>query len=283
MIKTVSFRTVEFDLMPFAEEIAPYSIGFLKRNAEGQSHSLDCMGSGVLVSVGNVFGILTAAHVLAALPATGEISLVTFPRKPKKLQNMNLNMSYTERLSFGGPDWGSIGPDIAFLRLTNDVVGTLKSSNSFRNLDIAATTRPPPEPKSKQFFNAILGVIDERTHVEESEKIGFIIKKFEASFMDGNISEIQTLEDFDYCKFLPRNGESAVLPTNFGGMSGGGIWRVYYDGKPNEKLFTVEARLWGICYYQSELINGSRIISGHGPNSIYEIIIKKINDKWPEA
>jgi hypothetical protein len=283
MSENVTYRTVELDLRSFAEEIAPYTVGFLKRNSVDQPQSLDCVGSGVLVSVGQVYGILTAGHVLANLPSFGQISLITFPQTKNKLQNFSLEMSFTERLVLGGPVWGESGPDIGFLRLANDVIGILKSSNSFRNLRNAAQIDPPLGPKSKQFIDAVLGVVDERTHTAEGEKPGFIIKKFEANFMDGSISTNQTSDDFDYCSFAPRAGDTGSLPTNFGGVSGGGIWRIYYDGRPNEKPFTVEKRLWGICYYQSEFCNGSRTISGHGPDSIYKNLMRKIEDHWPDA
>jgi hypothetical protein len=279
----VSYRTVELDLRSFAESIAPYSVGFLKPNSPDQPQSLESLGSGVLVSIGQVYGVLTAAHVLAAIPEVGQISLVTFPQKRKKLQNLSFEMSHTERLNLGAPPWKETGPDIGFLRLASDIVGTLKSSSSFRNLRLAAGVEPLAGPKSIQFVDAVLGVVDERTHAENWEQPGLIIKKFEAIFMDGNVTPVQSSGDFDYCSFLPRRGDSGNLPSNFGGMSGGGVWRIYYDGKPGEKTYLVESRLWGICYYQTEISNDSRKIIGHGPNSIYKVIIKKIEDKWPDA
>lgn len=190
MHQTVTYRTVQLDLTSFAEKIAPYTVGFLLRNSEGEPQSLISVGSGVLVSVGNVYGILTAAHVLAKLPKSGVISLVTFPQKRKKLQNLSLEMSHTDQLSLGGPVWSDGGPDIAFLRLASDVVGILKSANSFRNLEVAANIQPPAAPKSNQFVDAALGVVDERTHTVDWEKPGFIMKKFEANFMDGETSPI---------------------------------------------------------------------------------------------
>ena len=282
MKETANFRTIGLDLKSFAEEIRHYTVGFVKRNSIGQPSSLECVGTGVLVSAGRIYGILTAAHVLEKLPIDGQISLVTFSRAGI-LQNPNLKMSYTDRISFGEPDWGQIGPDIGFLRLADDVIGTLRATNSFRNLGISADIEPPAGPKSIQFVDAVLGVVDERTYDENWDKPGFKKKIFEANFMDGKSSTIQARRGFDYFSFLPTAEIMSNLPSNFGGISGSGLWRIYFNEQQNKDVYTTEKRLIGICYYQSEIKNGIRSIRGHGSDSIYKLMLKKIKEKWPDV
>jgi hypothetical protein len=70
-------------LIPIAgSSIAPFSIAFAKLNVVGGEEDATPAGSGALVTVGSLHGILTAAHVLEALPDHGEVGLIRFTSNP---------------------------------------------------------------------------------------------------------------------------------------------------------------------------------------------------------
>jgi hypothetical protein len=134
---------------------------------------------------------LTAAHVINALPKSGNVGLgdiSKFARLPHKLQ---IDMSLTGTICFSAPEWGQNGPDIGFLRLPEDVVGTLKARCLFRNLDIGeARFQDRPVPSSYS-MDALAGVLDERTQtVAPASSPVAITREFEARFQIGNITPI---------------------------------------------------------------------------------------------
>ncbi len=61
-------RTITIPTAGVSDAMAAYTIGFAKLEILGCIEDAVCASSGTLVSVGKVRGILTAAHVLAALP-----------------------------------------------------------------------------------------------------------------------------------------------------------------------------------------------------------------------
>ncbi|MBK8909255.1 MAG: hypothetical protein IPM60_15660 [Rhodospirillales bacterium] len=65
---------------PILEEassvIANFIIGFARVTVHQGAQDADAAGSGTLVTVGPVHGILTAAHVLRNLPDQGEVGIV---------------------------------------------------------------------------------------------------------------------------------------------------------------------------------------------------------------
>ena len=99
----------------------------------------------------------------------------------------------------------------------------------------------------------------------------------EANFHSRTISN-----GFDFLKLNLPCGE-ANFPKNCEGMSGGGMWLVplSIDPSGDPKTIRHEAPLLaGVSFYQSEITNGQRIITGHGYDSIYSRVrqtLKELN------
>jgi hypothetical protein len=74
--------------------------------------------------------------------------------------------------------------------------------------------------------------------------------------------------DFDYLDFrIPVNllGEDR---NSFGGLSGGGVWRIWVFTADNARGFEAEATLFGVAFHQSQIVDGERSIRCHGPKSL---------------
>ena len=63
-------------------------------------------------------------------------------------------------------------------------------------------------------------------------------------------------------------------------MNGGALWRVYFEMRGNPPSI-VGKRLYGIPFFQSRGSNGGKIITCHGPNGIYEELVDKALERWP--
>jgi hypothetical protein len=275
---------VEVDTKEFSEVIGDSTVGFLRLSVVAGKEGADSAGTGVLVSVGKVHGVLTAAHVINALPKSGNVGLVTFQKFARLPHKLQIDMSLTGTICFSAPEWGQNGPDIGFLRLPEDVVGTLKARCLFRNLDIGeARFQDRPVPSSYS-MDALAGVLDERTQtVAPASSPVAITREFEARFQIGNITPIPEVDGFDRCTFVAALADLLPHPASYEGTSGGGLWRVYFDFDAEKKPYVVEHRLVGIAYFQSSPICDKRVIFGHGPRSIYVNIKNEIKAKWADA
>jgi hypothetical protein len=71
-------RIVNVPTAGISQAMAAYTIGFVKLEVHDRVEDAIGAGSGTLVSIGKVYGILTAAHVLAHLPDSGAVGIVEY-------------------------------------------------------------------------------------------------------------------------------------------------------------------------------------------------------------
>ena len=69
-------RVVKIPTAEISKEISNFTIGLAKLAVHDRVEDAVLSGTGTLVSVGNVYGFLTAAHVIAALPTQGEVGVI---------------------------------------------------------------------------------------------------------------------------------------------------------------------------------------------------------------
>lgn len=269
-------------LETISADIADFTIGFIRlRNRDG-AEDADAAESGTLVTVGALHGILTAAHVLTKLPEHGKVGIVRFPRAGSAPQKFAIDMSHTERLLVGCNVSKADGPDLGFLRLSPNDVAILNATNVFFNLDRRREAALLDQAESSH-FDGVAGVIDEWT-TELSPERGFgRIKSFRALFGVGLVIKKRESEGFDLLDFEVTYEEGSRSPYSFGGMSGGALWRVYATKNGEGALSITDKKVFGIAFYQSEIVDRKRIITCHGPMSVYRSLIDEIRKRWPSS
>jgi hypothetical protein len=142
------------------ERLFSYGVGFVKVGATPGAEPI-LAGSGTLVVIGGVCGILTADHVLENLPPTGRVGL-TFGRYPQgPVHRFTIAMDVASRFIIAKASGNESGPDLGFLALPPDAVSALKARASFYEV-VSRRTRmlsSPPAIESGGWI--ILGVVDE--------------------------------------------------------------------------------------------------------------------------
>jgi hypothetical protein len=83
-------------------------------------------------------------------------------------------------------------------------------------------------------------------------------------------------DEFDYLELNVSYENRDDLPITFGGLSGGGIWRVVLNRLNDGKISYSDPLLIGVAFYETSIVNKKRSIIGHGWRSIYEIVPSKI-------
>jgi hypothetical protein len=274
-------KTFKIDTAEISRGISNFSIGFASLSVKDNVEDATSAGSGSLVTVGSLYGVLTAAHVVDALPKSGHVGIISYIENSMQFQRQSIAMEHAGCLTIQGKEFGRNGPDLGFLRLPQDNVGWLKAKNSFYNLSKHRDDALAHRAAGQGHVDTVVGVIHELTKDLPSEKRGVRKKGFTGIFCGGRPSAIRYRDDFDILDFELTSDAEFGLPNSFEGTSGGAIWRFFVTEKDNKPL-VVERRLIGVPFYQSLAADKKRIITYHGPKSIYGVLIDRIIARWPE-
>jgi hypothetical protein len=99
---------------------------------------------------------------------------------------------------------------------------------------------------------------------------------FTTVVLAGKLSRETATDDSDRLRFEPEG--MRAYPHSYGGLSGSGIWQLAFKANNAGVVQVADRRLIGVAYYQGDLNDaGRRFILGHGPRSIYEILLPQID------
>lgn len=73
-----------------------HTIGFAHLTEKGNVEDAGSAGSGTLVTVGSLHGVLTAAHVVETLPEHGNVGIILNIENPAQYLKLVINMDRTE-------------------------------------------------------------------------------------------------------------------------------------------------------------------------------------------
>jgi hypothetical protein len=249
-------------------DIGLFTVGLLRVSQTAHGERLDLCGTGTLVWFAGVHYIMTAAHVWedlckGAAPARVGLTL-----------RENLDHKYlidrAAIVTTGPPtpaEWNEWGPDIVFLRVPPEHVGGIEVYRVFWNL---ARKRTPGVNAICIDLRVLMGAPYELGEFTEVHAELQITGMFSAPEIERH-SSMQAPEtirhDYDYID-LDMDLTIPGVPQTFGGVSGGGLWRVfvYWSDATNEITWAKDIE--GVAFHQSDLINGHRTIRCHGPQSI---------------
>jgi hypothetical protein len=238
------------------------------------------LGSGTLVSLGTLNGILTAAHVLENLQTVEEIGFAEFTIRPAQPQGLRFPTKAIDSVKIGGQPYSGFGPDLAFIRLPDHIVATLKVNSSFLNLVQQARMSSSSLQAGAERHDVVVGGIEEWGTVEPDESAGLDMGIVTGLMNEGRAIEIAAYDGYDRIEFIPQPEPGFPLPRTYGGTSGGGLWQLYGQSMDDGTRHLVQSHLSGVAFFQSDIIDGSRTIICHGPKSIYGKLLDKIRARW---
>lgn len=264
------------------EPIKYYSTPLLLKNkGSNGEEDIRLIGSGTFASILNIFGIITAAHVVEILIKEKSIarpySLGLIIKDYK--HNYSIPSNYLELIKIAKGQIDSDGPDLGFIVLPNSEVGTIKATKNFHNLDKNRERILATPPKFNAGPWAICGVPDEKTIDELSEEKSILNKRFFMFCGVGSILNAYTVGEYDYYDIRVKHDLSPIIPHSFGGVSGGGLWQIPLRKSAEQKVEPIEYILSGVAFYQTERTGLYRSVRCHGRNSIYDMAYSFIAQK----
>lgn len=243
------------------------------------------LGSGTFISWDENFGILTAEHVTNN-PTS---SSLRFRFSGNSDQMMNLTVvSYGHNLKFDvrflksitlGPRLSEeYGPDMSVIVLPESPqLSAIRAKKSFWPLTIRTEQK-----LELALLNKGVTVIAGHPVEEQVVTKGQRPMTFSRSVpgLAGRTIQRDYVErdGFDYVEVSSDKGPGSQPPVSFGGVSGGGLWRVRLERNrqaDNSKIRPVPYLL-GVMFWQSSDDNGYRTLRAHGPKTIYQSLLSKL-------
>jgi hypothetical protein len=249
-------------------EIANYLVSFAVEDQPS--------GSATLVTIDGRYGFLTAAHVVEHLyrSRSESVAVICCDRLHRLL--IDKNHLLATRI---GPTEGSVGADLAFLEILDTrALGTIRAMKSFypfSNPTAPEWDRLEPKNATVCFIAGAPAEQSSETGTRMTESHILVTTFF---FGRAQLSRAYEKDGLDYLVFGSVAGEEG-FPEDFGGVSGGGIWHVPFAMNPEKGVSTLKplrSELIGIAFYQDDLIDKTRQITGHGYKSAYRELHRRL-------
>ena len=229
------------------------------------------VGSGTLVKAGELSGILTAAHVLDALPDEGEVGIARLTSSLRK-QTETIRYRRDDLLIDWRGDLDPKGPDLGFVALDFNVASSLAARQTFLDLRRgAALVDPDQQDPHLYVLCGIVGEWTTRTSAGQPE-----IKLLCGGVVVVGCSD---QDHYDLCELEVSYEEPLATPQNFQGVSGGGLWKIFFSDDGSIQ----KPELIGVPFWQRKPVENLRRLVCHGPKSIYDYLPDKLRAKWPAA
>jgi hypothetical protein len=221
---------------------------------------LELAGSGTFVAHDGKYYVITAAHVWYTVLKRAKSVGLAFR---EDLQHSHF--IETSNIEVSGParntPWGEWGPDIICLRIPDADVGTIKAFRSFTSFSISGDA-------------VKCRVMEAYFLIGTPARLGVYSQ---------NQASVQTVRSrvhppaahaengFDYREVELQLEDRTV--DSFGGISGGGLWKVrIYVDETTGKIDS-EATLDGVAFWSHGVQNGFGVIRCHGPLSIQAALL----------
>jgi hypothetical protein len=199
-------------------------------------------GTGVLIKHRELHGILTCAHVTKHLRELKQpVGLVRLNRGVAQ-QFGTLNMFEINNYAAGEEPWTNGSDDISFIHLPLHLIGNIAKDCVFLDAQNNFSKPQPDNWSSLIRVHSVFGLVEQLTGARTRQN-GRATSLLKGVLTSGVLLDLDALTAILEC--FEDNPHD--LPDSFGGMSGGGLWRVYKRKSDDGSFEAVHHRLIGIA------------------------------------
>jgi len=234
-----------------------YTVSLFALSASLMGDDLALAGTGTLIACGEGHYILTAAHVWhKVLKGADKVGIT--------LRETHDHVCLFEReiIVVSGPartnSWTEWGPDLIFMRIPDVHVAAIEAFRVFYRLDAKEKPLPAEEYTEAHLLLGTPGALGiYRQNHASVQLIPFWVPPPVHHAHDG----------IDYLDVHVRLPPPNTVES-FGGVSGGGLWRVKVYSDPATGQIDSAAILEGVAFYEFNVREGEGTIRCHGRKSI---------------
>jgi hypothetical protein len=227
-------------------------------------------GSGTLVAIDDARYVLTAAHVWDGVLKDASAMGFTMRLGRDLPSKFLIDIKAISRFALRRKrPWDQWGPDMILLRIPPQLCGTVEAFKVFYNL-----SAPKPTIETPDFIEtwALLGAPQilgdfAQAHAHLHGR-AFQVSLAQSHHHDG----------FDYVDVV-AHWPSKETPPNFGGVSGGGLWRVRIFATPTTGTIDCTITLEGMAFYHLGNEGEQDTIRCHGPASLQYLVSERLRKK----
>lgn len=261
-------------------EIESQSTGILSvANTEHSEPYL--LGSGTLVSYKGHYGVLTAQH-LTSSKAYKMSDNFSFAAK-RGQHRFTIPRYETAVIVIGQSKELGEGPDLSFIEIFSEKLGVLRANKTFCDLQRYSQKFLNGELSQKgiwafsgcpyEFSKGVLST-------KEADPHFFRVKAFAHETYFTFLDEVSKEDQYDYLSLGVDYKEPCNPPRSFKGVSGGGVWKIPLTVTAEGSYILERPIFFGVAFRESDIIEGSKSIKAHGPRSIYEVAIAKLDSEF---
>jgi hypothetical protein len=239
-------------------DVGSFSVALLSVTGSNEDEELRCCGSGSLVTVGDSYYVLTAAHVWEKVANAAGIGLTL----DEEEVDHRFVMSVKSIVPYGPKlirDWMKPwAPDMHLLKIPAERVAELKARKRFYPLTADISKFPNVNALEKWM---LMGAPDEQ---------GDKNYKHRSVTMNGIFATVQghpTIDGYDYVD-LDMDVTFPGIPNSFSGISGGGYWSVFMYGSADGEIQWILTLVGMACWEHPLVLNGIRSVRCFGDKSI---------------
>ena len=239
-------------------DVGRYTVALFAGFDSDVSGHLKLAGTGTLVTVEGSHYILTASHVWEEVLKCADKVGITLTEDI----DHSFFMSVKAIVPSGPPkpaSWNEWGPDVTLLRVPPEHLGSIKAHKDFYSATVDGKTTPG------------VSQIEARLLIGTPAELGEFAPNHAEVVIGGFFADVEAPceahGDFDYVD-LDVDVSSPDLPKNYGGVSGGGLWKVLIRCECPTGKTEWDHVLEGVAFHQSDIKNDRRTIRCHGPKSI---------------
>src|SRR5882724_963264 len=255
---------------------ADFSVGFATIRKGDHGDNVVLGGSGTLIRIDDMYGVLTADHVLKYLPADQHIGVIIPTGSEPLVHRFTLAKDAFHRLRVGHPGDGHYtrkGPDISLLLISTLDAWSLGARKSFYDLSARYDEILRNLPGRTDGLWVVCGFVDEFTTDHGPDRGFSAIKGFHGGAAAVWVKSEHVSGDFDYCEFEVGYDGPDRVPRRFGGLSGGGLWHARLCRGEDGRVTPQRPVLGGVVFYESIQGDGRTIITCHSWRSIYARVV----------
>jgi hypothetical protein len=224
----------------------------------GNPERLALAGTGTLVAIGGAHYILTARHVWDEVLVGADHVGITL--KPEV--NHRYAIPSRDFAPVGLPKpcaWNEWGPDMIPLLIPAERVGTIEAYRSFWNPD-----------RRVEVYAEVIEVLVLMGTPAELGTIADAQADLQITGMYLGPEKLQHMGGFDYLDYEIEH--KARLPRHFGGVSGGGVWRVWVFCSAESGEIDWKMSFHGVAFYQLNIGSDPTTLRCQGPQSVQAML-----------